>query len=164
MVFTTIAMTGCKKDDELTASIKPAPGWERIDWLPGPPPNAYYDKNSHGTEATIWLSTFHKKNPFNDGRNFTADEYVAFMQEKISREAGGDDFSATSYTKVGGKDAVEFTYTVSYKEDPEWNSKYRVVYILLGKNTYSIDCYALVSDYDTVAADFQSMIDSYRLK
>ena len=154
MAVLTIAMAGCKKDDELTASITPAPGWEKS--------GDTYREIARGTEASFILCTFEGEKPY------TAEEYVTVFQinQKNINEFSEMEFSTTSNTKIGGRDAFDFTYTYTWT-DLNIRNKERVIFISTGaknKKIYSIMCGAKESDYDTVAADFQKMIDSYRLK
>ena len=174
----TIAITGCKKNEEptnckyedLTTCITPALGWEKRNIECE---NAYYDVNAHGTGSAIYLYKV------DAGKVCTVDEYVASARNDWERdkdkfegtgfnELNDIEFSAISYTKVGGVDAFEYikTYTISGKYPTPFITymKVRCIGIIVGTIVYSIDCMTKESDYDTVAADFQSMIDSYRLK
>ncbi len=162
VMIVAISCTGCKKDDgdgddnpdtsgTLTASITPAKGWEKNDAVVP----TWMNKDGRATGATIILTTDNVPSSVK-----TANEYVTFAQTLLKSTFKDAVFSAASNTKVGGKDAVEYTYTTTVTLD----FKFRMVYILIGSKAYTIQCCALASDYNAVAADFQSMIDSYTLK
>ena len=167
MIIFTITITGCKKDDDLIASIKLVSGWEKFvfEGEPYKHTNAYYDKDAHGTGAFIILMKDVITEPC------TAEEYVNIFQSAQKRylELSDFEFSTIFNTKVGGRNAVEFTYTYTctaiHTDFSITKYKARVIIISTSpKDKYIIWGYSFESDYDTVAADFQSMIDSYRLK
>ncbi len=161
-----ISCMGCKKDSDdgdddsgntnipgaLTASITPAEGWEKNSAIVP----TWINKDERATGASIMLITDIVPSGVK-----TADEYVTYVQPIIKKSFKDAVFTATTHTKVGNRDAVEYTYLTSALD---LGFKFRMVYILADPKAYTIQCCAFASDYDAVAADFQSMIDSYTLK
>ena len=132
-----------------SASITPAEGWVLIEGSVLP---TYESETIIG--ASLLLTTDRIPSEVN-----TADEYVSFAQGLLKKSFPSAVFSATTKSKVGGMDAVEYTYTV----DAGLKMKLRMVYICKGGKAYTITCCSLEKDFDKANIDFQKMIDTYSL-
>ena len=134
---------------ELTPSITPAAGWEKDEASV----NLRY-KNSEGALMEFSTDTM-------PADAATADEYVAFTQDKFKQSFADATFSATTKSQVGGMDAVEFGFTTVVSS---MELHFRIVYICKDGSAYTITCSAPGAAFDGAQADFQSMIDSYTLQ
>jgi len=132
------------------ASITPLDGWKLLEGSVIP---NYQSETIFG--ASLMLTTDIMPTEVK-----TADEFVAFAQEKMKKTFPNAVFNATTKSKVGGMDAVEFTWTVDIRG---LKMKYRTVYILKDGKAYTITCSSLEQDFDKANVDFQKMIDTYSL-
>jgi len=133
----------------LTASITPVSGFEKNEQAVNP-----QWKNKDG--ATVILST-------DNAGGRTLEQFVTYQQGEYKKVFSDAAFDNTVKTTVAGRNAIEYTYTYSAYSIV---MKARVVNLLECSNTkvYTITCSSLATTYESLANDFQSMIDSYTLK
>jgi len=133
----------------LKASITPAAGWEKNNsvqqsiWFKGTP------------YGSISLTVENIPSDIN-----TADEYALFIHDELKKAFQDVEFSSISETTIEGRDAVEYYYTATVMNK---EMKYRMIHICLDSCAYTIACGCLESDFDSLAGEYQSMIDSYTL-
>ena len=133
------------------ASITPAPGWEASE-DPGGVTYTYADQDkAPGAMIQLAADTL----PASGASSL--DGYVTAAQNKLAMYIESAQFDPATHVTVAGADAVKLTFlamgSVPYQ--------YEIIYILEGETVYSVTCLAPMADFDDLAGDFQSMIDSF---
>ena len=129
----------------LKPSIDPASGWE----LNELPDYLSYSKDTSSISITPDFLTPDYNTP---------ETYLTYIRGKIKQIFENAVLGDTSKTTVNGYEARNFTYTNGVGQ------KYLFVSVFNGTNVYDIECAADVSGFDSKAAEFQSMINSFTLK
>ena len=161
LLFTTQSCaTSSGSSRVLTASIKPAPGWK----IYGDNLNPRYECEDERKIFGVFAFTEHfsltEPDMYYPDIN-TADDFAKFVYDAVKDATTNKAvFSELSKTTVNGMDAMEFTYTMPGPD----GLKLTRVFISRGSIVYGVQYGALETDYDLLRNDFQSMLDSYKLK
>lgn len=88
------------------------------------------------------------------------DAFVEFAQTQFKSSFPDSEFSDPKTVTINGMDGrqMEFTASASGIE-----MKYRIIYILKGSNAFTLTCGDMSDDFDAVAADYESIVNSFKI-
>jgi predicted Zn-dependent protease len=90
-----------------------------------------------------------------------SEDFVDFAKSQFKDAFPDAEFSEGKKITVNGMDGQELNFTASASG---MEMKYRIVYILQGSQAYTLTCGDVSEDFDNVAGEFQSMIDSFKIQ
>lgn len=88
------------------------------------------------------------------------DDYVEFAKNQFKKTFSDVSFSDAKKITVNGMEGRDFEFSATVSG---LKMKYRVVYLFKDSQVYTLTCGAFGDDFDKMAAEYQSIIESFKV-